>query len=536
MHRRRALGAILVLGLAAACSRSEAPDPAIDVPVRAPLWKDPLSLSLIGNPDTNSESVARLVTDSLVALDADLDPVPQLATSWEFGDEGRTLTFRLREDVRWHDGEPFTADDVVFTWQKVRDPATQAKSFAADLEAVQGVEALDPRTIRVTYGAPDPNALVSWRVPILPRHAAGKEADLLHSAFAEHPIGCGPFRFVAWERGQEIRLEAFADYWEGPPRIPGLTLPILSDDRTAWEALMGGQIHMLAMTPELARQASRDDRARAFQRKTYTPLRVTGIWWNTRADEAPFLGEADVRRAFSLALNRQGFIDSVVGREVGIPAATLWHPNLPFADPAIRPPAHDPVAAREILERAGWTDRDGDGVRERGGKPLAFTLLASTSGQAMAERTAEWVQQELTSVGARVQLKRLEWTACQERRRSGDFDATVHTVSFDPVPNLTVLLDSDPALGRMNYGRFSDPETDELLRTARTRTDEPARREASVRLQRRLLELEPVTALYHTRSLLLLPPALQGVETSAVGLFGFTPGPRSWHWERGASP
>jgi ABC-type transport system substrate-binding protein len=88
----------------------------------------------------------------------------------------------------------------------------------------------------------------------------------------------------------------------------------------------------------------------------------------------------------------------------------------------------------------------------------------------------------------------------------------------------------------MNYGRFSDPETDELLRTARTRTDEPARREASVRLQRRLLELEPVTALYHTRSLLLLPPGLKGVETSAVGLFGFTPGPRSWHWERGASP
>jgi peptide/nickel transport system substrate-binding protein len=299
---------------------------------------------------------------------------------------------------------------------------------------------------------------------------------------------------------------------------------------------MGGQLHLLALTPELARQAARDPRARAFQRKSYTPLRVTGVWWNTRAPKAPFLADSRVRRAFSLALNRRGFIDSVVGREVGLPAASLWHPDLPFADPEIHPADHDPGAARALLEEAGWRDGDGDGVREQGGRPLAFTLLSTASSQAMTERTAEWVQQELASVGARVELKRLEWTACQERRKSGDFEATVHTVAFDPLPNLTVLLSSDPAMGTMNYGRYSDPDTDEFLRVARTSTDEALRRQACVRLQHRLLELEPVTALYHTRSLLLLPPTLRGVETSAVGLYAFTPGPRAWHWDRGTSP
>jgi len=438
--------------------------------------------------------------------------------------------------VRWHDGQPFTADDVVFTWQKVMDPATQSKSFASDLETVRGVEAVDAHTVRVRYDAADPAALLAWRVPILPRHAAGSEPDLLHSRFAEHPIGCGPFRFVAWEHGQEIRLEANPDYWGGPPQVAGVTLTVLSDDRTAWEALMGGQIHLLSMTPELARQADRDPRARTFQRKTYSPLRVTGIWWNTRAASAPFLGDPRVRRAFSLALDRQGFIDGVIGPAVGLPAATLWHPDLPYADPAIRPVAHDKDAAVALLEEAGWKDANGDGVRERGGKPLAFTLLAAASSQAITERTAEWIQQELAEVGARVQVKRMEFAACQERRRSGDFEATVHTVAYDPNPNLSPVLSSDPQLGTMNYGRFSDPETDRLLEVVRASTDESARRQASGDLQRRLQEMEPVTALYHARALLLINAALQGVETSAVGLYGFTPGPRAWHWERRASP
>ena len=174
-------------------------------PVRAALWKEPVSLALIGNPDSNSEIIARVVTDALVALDAGLKPVPQLARSWDFSEDGRVLTFHLREGVRWHDGKPFTADDVVFTWQKVMDPATQAKAFASDLTAARLVEAVDPQTVRVAYDAPEAGALLAWRVPIVPRHAAGKEPDLLHSQFAEHPIGCGPFRFVAWERGQEIR-------------------------------------------------------------------------------------------------------------------------------------------------------------------------------------------------------------------------------------------------------------------------------------------------------------------------------------------
>jgi len=530
-----ALALVLLLGVAPACAPATETGAASDLPVRAALWKDPLSLSLIGNPDTNAEFVARLVTDSLVTLDAHLSLVPQLATSWEAEDGGRTLTFHLRDGVRWHDGQPFTADDVVFTWEKVMEPATQSKSFAADLASVRRVEAVDARTVRVFYDAPDPGALLAWRVPILPRHAAGVEADLLHSAFAEHPIGCGPFRFVAWERGQEIRLEAFPDYWAGMPGVRAITFSILSDDRTAWEALMGGQIHLLSMTPELARQAGRDSRAKDFQRKSYSPLRVTGIWWNTHSSSAPFLADPRVRRAFSLALDRQGFIDGVIGPEVGLPAATLWHPDLPYADPAIRPVPHDLAAAAALLDEAGWKDADGDGVRERAGKALAFTLLSAASNQAISERTAEWVQQELTAVGARVQIKRLEFTACQERRKTGDFEATVHTVAFDPSPNLSVLLSSDPEVGRMNYGRFSDPDTERLLDVVRTSTDEGLRRRASADIQHRLQEMEPVTALYHARALLLLPASLKGVETSPVGLYAFSPGPRAWHWDHGTS-
>jgi peptide/nickel transport system substrate-binding protein len=537
MARRRTVVLLATAALLlAACSRvPETPAPAA-APVRAALWKDPLSLSLIGNPDSNSEIVARLVTDSLVSLDASLRPVPQLARSWDLSDDRRTLTFHLREGVRWHDGAPFTADDVVFTWRKVMDPATQSKAFASDLEPVRQVDAVGPLTVRVAYETPDPAALLAWRVPIVPRHAAGAEPDLLHGSFAERPLGCGPFRLDAWERGQEIRLSAFPDYWDGAPAASAITLSILADDRTAWEALMGGELHLLALTPELARQAERDPRAAAFARKSYTPLRVTAIWWNTTSSMAPGLADARVRRAFSLALDRQGFIDSVVGKEIGLPAATLWHPDLPFADPDVRALRQDLAGAAALLEEAGWSDRDGDGVRERAGRPLALTLLSPTSAQAMTQRTAEWVQAGLASVGARVQLKQLEWAAYQERRVGGEFDAAVATIAFDPNPDLSTLLASDRTRGLMNYGRFADPETDHLLQEIRTGMDEGARRAACARLQRRLQEEEPVTALYHTRALLLLPRSLQGVETSAVGLYAFTPGPRAWHWSAAASP
>ena len=154
----------------------------------------------------------------------------------------------------------------------------------------------------------------------------------------------------------------------------------------------------------------------------------------------------------------------------------------------------------------------------------------------MTDRTSEWVQQELASLGARVHLKRIEWATYLERRGAGAYDAAISTLALDPSPDLSTLLSSDPNVGTMNYGRFSDREIDGLVREIRTVTDESRRREACARLQRRLQDLEPVTALYHTRALLLLPPRLRDVGTSAVGLYAFTPGPRTWHWESGPPP
>jgi len=206
--RRTLLVGIALLSIATAACVAPPDRETLPSIVRAGLYSEPQSLSLLGKNDRSSEIVARLVTDSVVQYDARLELKPMLATSWEISPDGRTVTFELRDGVRWHDGAPVTARDVVFTVEKARDPATEAKSFLSGFQDLVRVEALDDLTVRAEYSKPYADFLEAWTVPVIPEHLAGREANLLTGEFARHPVGCGPFRFVRHEPGQEIVMLA----------------------------------------------------------------------------------------------------------------------------------------------------------------------------------------------------------------------------------------------------------------------------------------------------------------------------------------
>jgi len=533
---RRCLALVFVC-LLAACAPAEGPPDAGTAAagervVRMHITQDPASLSLIGKTDLNAEVVGIRLTDALVQYDEKLVIRPLLAKSWEFSKSGRSITFKLRENVRWHDGEPVTSADVLFTIDKLREPETENRTWAPDLRKLEKLEAPDEHTVVATYSELKADALEAWRTPILPAHVAGRDEDLFNGEFARQPIGCGPFKFVHYIRGQEIVLEANDDYWGGRPEIDRLEIKIFSDQQTAYQALMTGDLHIMVMSANLWQQARESEHAERFELTSYKRYSAWTLGWNQKNN--PFFGDARVRRAMVLALDRESFIENVANGMAHI-GATTFPPSSAWAAPDVEPYGYDPDEARHLLSAAGWVDADGDGVRERDGQRLAFTLLVPVSTQQLTQWMADWQQQSWAAIGAEVTIIQLEWQAFRERRKERDFHVVAQTFHFTD-PDMYVLYHSSEMESGYNFWSNDDPEIDRLLDAVRYTFDPDQRLAEMHRLQRRLHEQEPVTALFFFDAPLIYDKRLQGVRPSPLGYANTINGPRAWRWAEEASP
>jgi peptide/nickel transport system substrate-binding protein len=531
---RSALASLALLALAACDRPSEAPDAAAGgergrlVEVRALLSHDPPSLSLIGKTDRNSAILAAQLTDALLQYDPGMELRPRLAESYEHSEDRLTVTFRLRPGVRWHDGRPVTAEDVVFSVAQARDPAVENRTFAPLFRDVVSVEAVDEGTVRARYARATPDALEAWRLPIIPQHLAERGAELLTGAFARQPVGCGPFRFVRYRPGEEIVLEANDDYWDGRPHIDRLVFRIYPDARTGFQALLTGDVDIMVVTPDLWVEAGQSEAGSRLESLLYYRLNVWQVGWNQDGSN-PFFTDPRVRHAMLLALDRDKFIDRVV-HGLARPAATTFHPDLVWTDPGLEPLPHDPDAARRLLDEAGWRDSDGDGVRDRDGRPFRFTLTILAATQAINDQMAAWQQQAWAEIGIRAEIEKLEWGQFRERRRAHAFEAAMAGMSFTPSPDQLELYHSTAREEGFNYAGLADPEIDRLLERGRTTWDRDERVRIYHRLQRRLVELQPIGCLLHFATPVLHDRRLHGVEPSPLDHWRTSRGPRVWRW------
>ncbi len=503
------------------------PTPAPSAEIRAVLPTDPLTLSPVGKNDRNSELIGMQITDSLVQYDHELRIVPRLATSWELSSDGRTVTFHLRDGVRWHDGEPFSSEDVLLTISKAREPATEARSYMSQFERLVALTAPDRLTVVAEYEKPNPDFLESWTIPILPAHLIAPEEDLLTSEFAAHPIGCGPFRFVSYSPGQSVVLEANDDYWDGRPGLDRIEFRIIPDERTSYQALLTGEVDLLSVSPPIWRESRTSESAAHLDRFTFSRLNVWYLAWNQ--DPAGPFTDPETRKAMMLALDRNTFIDTVL-YGLARPGTTTYHPDTHWADPSLSPRPHDPDRAAALLAEAGWADSNGDGILDRNGRPFRFTLLYPRGSQEIAPRMAAWMQQSWSDLGIVMEIESLEWRAFLERRNAGNFHAVMATLSFSsPSPDQFELYHSTARGGvGFNFFGLNDPEVDRLLEQGREQFDPEKRLATYHRLQQRLYELEPLGCVFHFASPVLHKPDLTGLEPSPLDLWRHWPGPRSW--------
>ena len=454
----------------------------------------------------------------LVQYDEDLQVRPWLAESWEMtGDTG--VVFRLRRDVRWHDGEPVTAEDVKFTFDLAKDPATASLLASAYLSEVESAEVLDPYTIRFRFARPHAQALEDfWWAPV-PRHRLEgvAPADLRNAPFNRNPVGSGPYRFVERRANDRLVVERNPDFPEslgGPPPLDRVVFRVIPEAPTMMTELLTGGVDVdIPLLPDQAAQViDRDDLTlHAFPGRTFFY-----IGWNTRR---PPFDDAAVRRALAMAIDRDEIIEALL-EGYGTPASSPIPPWSPL-DPQVRPIDHDPAAAAALLERAGWVDRNGDGVRENAqGRPLRFDLL--TSDAPLNRAVVEVVQAQLRAVGVDARVRILEFQTLLTQHRGRDFDA-VYTSwvldNFQVASAPMALLHSRWAevQGSANRSSVSIPALDAAMERAAAATDPDEARAAWADVVEILKEEQPLTFMFWLDELAASRDRLQGVTMDPRG-------------------
>ena len=464
--------------------------------------------------DSTSHSIGALCYNGLVKYDKDIQIVGDLAESWDVSPDGLIITFHLRKGVKWHDGHPFTADDVLFTYRVTIDPKTPT-AYSGDFLKVKKAEVLDPHTFRVTYDKPFAPALMSWGAAVMPKHLLeGK--DITKSPLARRPVGTGPYIFREWLTGQKIVLISNPEYFEGRPYIDGFVLRIIPDMATMFLELRAKGIDMMNLTPlQYTRQTENPFFRKNFNKYRYLSFAYTYLGYNLRN---PLFADRRIRQAISYAINKEAIIQGIL-LGYGQPATGPYKPGTWAHNPDVKKYPYDPQKARALLAEAGWKDTDGDGILDRSGQPFTFEIITN-QGNEIRAKTAEIIQKHLAEVGMQVKIRTLEWAAfVNEFINKGRFDATIlgWTIPMDP-DIYDVWHSSKTKPGELNFISYRNREVDELVEKGRGTFNIKERKRCYDRIQEILAEDQPYTFLYVPDALPMISSRFRGIEPAPLGI------------------
>ncbi len=492
--RWQALAATLVLGWTLLNVGTPQAAPATKTLVVG-LVAEPTSMDPGQLTDINSMRVLSSVYDTLVRFkEESFTHQPGLATSWTVSPGGLTYTFKLRRGVKFHDGTPFNAEAVKFTYDRLLDPKhpyanTGPFPFAGFYYgAIKQVTVLDPFTIQMTLKKPfspllnnltlntgrivSPAAVKKW----------GKE-------FASHPVGTGPFKFVNWEKNIRIVLEANPGYWEGAPKLDRLIFRPLPEEQTrVTELFSGGVDFIVDVPPDNIEQVRKDARFEFYQQPG------PHVWWVTlNVQKKPF-SDVRVRRAVNYAVNKDAIARDILKGTATvssgpIPPAITWA----YTDQVTKYP-YDLEKAKKLLTEAGYPN----------GFSAVFWIPESGSGMQSPKTMAQAIQADLAAVGIQVTIKTFEWGAYLNTYGKGfGQEADMGALSFmldpgDPAPMLSLILDGHalPPNG-FNGGYYKSTDVDKLLEAATRTVDLKQRGELYRQLQKLVADDVPWIFIDH---------------------------------------
>ncbi|HXF61230.1 MAG TPA: peptide ABC transporter substrate-binding protein [Caldilineaceae bacterium] len=438
--------------------------------------------------------LCKLLYRGLTQIDKQGRVVPDLAQDWTIED-GVVYTFRMRPDQYWHDGQQVTADDVVFTINILKHPEVYSLPDLTSLWRAVEVEKLDELTVRFRLSEPFTPFMDYTSIGLLPEHIWRNvpAPELATKPLNATPIGNGALRVVE-TAADHIRLEPSPFYRGQRPYLSALELRFYPDHASLFTAFLAGEIDGISqvLPQDLPAAAERDDLALfSAVRSEYLT-----IIFNLTNPDVSFLQEKAVRQALYYGLDRERLINEVAAGQ-GIIAHSLLLPENWAYHPGVKQYPYDPVLAGQLLQEAGWIDADGDGIREKDGKPLRFLLYSNDdpSRQALIEHIAgQWRGIGVEAVPTPVTFAGLVADFLNPRR----FDAALIGWELTGDPDPYPLWHSTQAEGGgQNYSGWANEEADQLMEQARAITDEAERRALYARFQEIFAEEAPALLLYY---------------------------------------
>lgn len=409
-----------------------------------------------------------LLFNGLTGHDGDNAVVPALAKSWDFDEETCTYTFHLEEDVRWHDGEPFTAEDVQFTIEAIMDPENGSEN-APNFEDVEEITVIDDHTISFRLSAPNVAFLDYMTMAILPKHLLEGE-DMQTSDFFRSPIGTGPYKLASWDEGQAITLEKNADYFKGEPNIDTIMFKIVPDDNAKALQLRAGELDLALLTPKDAATFADEEGFTCYDMETAD---YRGILFNFQNEY--WQENRDLIPAVCYAIDREAIIDAVLLGQGMAAYGPLQRNIYNYED--VEHYDYDPEKARAVLEAAGCVLGE-DGFYTRNGETVGFVLSVGAGDQVRIDM-AQIVAQQLREIGMDVTVDipaQVDWSG-QMAYLIGwgsPFDADDHTYK---------VFGTDKGA---NYSGYSNADVDRYLTEARESDDPAVRAEAYANFQKAL--------------------------------------------------
>ena len=439
-----------------------------------------------------------LIFDGLTAHDGENQVVPALAKSWDYDADTYTYTFHLEENVKWQDGEPFTAEDVKFTIEAIMNPENGSEN-APNYEDVEEIDVVDAHTVSFQLSAPNAAFLDYMTMAILPEHLLAGE-DMQESDFFRHPIGTGAYKIESWDVGQAITLVKNEDYFKGAPNIDRIVFKIVPDDNAKAVQMQSGELDLVQLTPKDAKNFEGKEGITCYEMKTSD---YRGIMYNFNNDY--WQKNKDIIPAINYAIDRQAIVDAVLLGE-GITAYGPLQRNQ-YDNPDVEHYDYDPQKAKEVLEAAGCMMGE-DGYYYRDGEKIGFVLSVGAGDQARLD-IAQAAAQQLKEVGIDCTVEvpvEVDWGG-QMAYLIGwgsPFDADDHTYK--------VFGTGKGA----NYSSYSDPLVDQYLTEARESDDPAVRAEAYDKFQEELAENPAFTFICYIDANYVAKDTIQGISADTV--------------------
>ncbi len=479
--------------------------------------------------DIYQSNVESYVTESMITRDPEtLEWKPLIAEAWEVSEDGMTIGFDLRRDVRFSDGTPLTSADVVFTLDLIRNPEINAPRLVPYYEVVESVTAEGPYRVVFQLKEPYFQALsITGGMSILAKHYYERFTPEEFNGSNGLLFGSGPYKLSVnpedWQPGRgAIELVRNDNYWGPRPTFDKLLWREITDETAQLVSLRNGEIDRYGVRPEQYAQL-KNDRDLLAKADLYE-YRALGagyryVGWNQVRDGKPTpFADVRVRRAMTMLLNRQEMADQLMAGLATV-ATGPFNPLSPQSDPDIEPIPYDPAAAAVLLKEAGYEDRNGDGVMEDAqGKPFRFTLIYP-AGSVNYQQMAAYLKDAYARAGITMDLDPTEFNTMKQRMDDRRFDAITLGWGGTIESDLKQIFHSSTIDGGGdNYVSYRNPEVDRLIDQARVTVDEAERTDLWRQVHRLLQGDQPYTFLFNFKSVVFLDKRFKNVEVTKLGL------------------